>query len=181
MRSDAEAVLHELEDLTYIQGELSADNILLRGGVAAGLAYSDHSGVFGPALIDAFTLERKCAQYPRIVLHPDLLTRHATSGKRGREVYAKDGLPLTLSADDGFHFIDYLGNFPREVHSDPSPDREEIARSYMVPRKQHVEATIAKADVLSTVRTKYVWLAHYHNQVATDILGAAASDVLIDF
>jgi hypothetical protein len=52
-QTDKAAVLHELESLIYIQGELAAMEVLIRGGVAAGDVYADNSGVFGPAFIEA--------------------------------------------------------------------------------------------------------------------------------
>jgi hypothetical protein len=180
-RSDRKTLLHELEELTYIQGELAAEGILLRGGIASGLVLSDPkgNGIFGPALIDAYMLESRHAQYPRIVLHPALLELHAISRENGLGIYAEDGVLLTRASEDGFYFVDYLRNFPREVHEDPSPYREEYCRSYIVPRKQRIEEGLAQKEVLSSERTKYAWLARYHDEVAREILGEHATDVLI--
>lgn len=175
----SQALLRELEDLTYLQGELAAKNILLRGGIAAGRIYVGPMGIFGPALIEAYLLESKHAQYPRIVLHPDLSNRHATPGTDGLGIYARDGLRLTRTIGDDFQFVDYLRNFPREVHDYSWSDREEIARSYMVPRRESILRQLGLAPALSTVRTKFAWLARYHDDVARELLGAAARDILV--
>jgi hypothetical protein len=150
----------------------------------ARLAHADPTGVFGPAFIESYTLESQHAQYPRIILHPALMAEHATPGEDGRRLYADDdGLALTRVGDDGFDFIDYLGNFPRELHDEEFSsldERHETARSYMAPRKRRIEEAIKKASLLGRVRAKYVWLARYHNEVAREILGAKAADVLTD-
>ncbi|MBV8757096.1 MAG: hypothetical protein JO257_07475 [Deltaproteobacteria bacterium] len=177
--SDRETVLHELERLTYAQGELAATGVLLRGGIAAGLAHADATSVFGPAFIDAYTVESQLALFPRIVLHPDLVTEFGSDGARGRAVYADDGLALTRVGSDGLHFLDYLGNFPREVHTDASPDREEVAMSYMEPRKASIEQELVRRHLLDPVRTKYVWLGRYHNEVVVELLRTVVPSLMI--
>jgi hypothetical protein len=177
--SDRRAVLHELERLTYIQGELAATGVLLRGGIAAGLAHADAASVFGPAFIDAYTVESQLALYPRIVLHPDLVVEFGTDGMRGLAVYADDGLALTRVSSDGLHFLDYLRNFPREVHTDASPDREEIAEAYMAPRKALIEKELANRSSLDPVRTKYTWLGRYHNEVVVELMRAAVPSLIV--
>ena len=180
LKSDHELLINEIEELTYIQGELSAKGILIRGGIACGGIYTGEHEVFGPAFIDAYTLESKHARYPRIIVHPNLLKTHATSGESGYGIYAEDKLRLTREDTDGFHFVDYLANFPREIHFDPPPYREETILSYMEPRRQKIEEDIKNASILGTVRPKHVWLGKYHNITAKELLGEQASSVLIN-
>lgn len=177
-QSDRTAVIQELEDLTYLQGELAARGILIRGAIAIGQAHADSAGVFGPAVVDAYRLESTHAVFPRIVLHPDLATTYSTPGARGSGVYADDDVLLTRTSDDGLQFVDYLRNFPREVHEQTS-EQEETVRSYAVPRKALIESNLAKQFALSTVRTKYAWLARYHDDVAREFLGDRATDLLV--
>ncbi len=180
LKTDSELLAAEIEELTYIQGELSAKGILIRGGIACGDIYMDEHEVFGPAFIDAYILESKHARYPRIIVHPNLLKTHATFGESGYGIYAEDKLRLTREDTDGFHFVDYLGNFPREIHFDPPPYREETILSYMEPRKQKIEEDIKNANILGTVRPKHVWLGKYHDTTAKELLGEQASSVLIN-
>jgi len=42
--------------------------VLVRGGVALGPLYHDGSVVFGPAIIEAYHLESRCAKFPRILV-----------------------------------------------------------------------------------------------------------------
>jgi hypothetical protein len=172
-------ILEELEDLTYVQGELLGEEILLRGGVAVGPAHIGPDGVLGPAVLDAYTIESKLAVYPRIVLHPELANRFSTEGDSGRGMYARDGLRLTRPSDDGFQFVDYLRNFPREIHTDPSPYREETARGYMAPRKELIEREFVRLKPLDPLRSRYAWLGRYHNDIAREVLGNEAADVIV--
>lgn len=178
--SDREILLHELEELTYMQGELLAEGILIRGGVAAGPAYSDEAGAFGPAFIDAYLLESQHASYPRIVIHPSLTQSHGSRVGSAWSIFADDRVPLTSVASDGFHFLDYLRNFPREMHTDPPRQVKEIAESYMPDRKRLIDEQLKKHDVLSSVRAKYVWLGRYHNEVVREVLGNAGEQYLVD-
>lgn len=178
-KSDKSALLHELESLTYIQGELAAAGVLLRGGIAAGLVHGDETGVFGPAFLDAYSVESQLALYPRIVLHPALLAEHGTCGERGSAIYADDGLAMTRSGSDGLHFVDYLRNFPREVHTDPLPERGETAKSYMIPRKALIESELTKRAALDPVRVKYAWLGRYHNEVVSELLREEADHLMV--
>lgn len=42
--------------------------VLVRGGISFGPLYHDTSVVFGPALIEAYQLENRCAKFPRILV-----------------------------------------------------------------------------------------------------------------
>nr|WP_317187917.1 hypothetical protein [Acinetobacter gerneri] len=44
-------------------------NILLRGALTIGEIYHDENMVFGPAMVEAYELESKVAEFPRIILH----------------------------------------------------------------------------------------------------------------
>jgi len=176
--SSESILIQEIEELTYIQGELIRLGILVRGGIAYGDVYFGEQEVFGPAFIDAYTLESKHACYPRILIHPNLITNHATRSELGYGIHADDGLRLTRDDNDGFQFIDYLNNFPREMHSDPGDEREEMALSYMIPRQYRIKRGISKFGVLSTERPKYLWLGNYHDIVAKELLGNKANQVL---
>jgi hypothetical protein len=48
--------------------------VLVRGGVAIGPLYHDASIVFGPALVEAYHLESRCAKFPRILVSESLFT-----------------------------------------------------------------------------------------------------------
>src|SRR2546426_3373667 len=43
-------------------------DVLIRGGIAQGSLYHDDTVVFGPALVEAYTLESKRAKFPRVIV-----------------------------------------------------------------------------------------------------------------
>jgi hypothetical protein len=71
-----------------------------RGGITKGRLYHDHSMVFGPALVEAYRLERDVAKFPRILIPRSvaadggLYAREGTHWKKyfeGRFIQASDG------------------------------------------------------------------------------------------
>ena len=55
-----------------IQVSSLQQGFLLRGGIAVGDIYHDNEVVFGPALNRAYELESQIADYPRVVLDPEV-------------------------------------------------------------------------------------------------------------
>ena len=68
--------------------------LLIRGAVTRGLIYHKDNVVYGPALVEAYDLERRVAFYPRIVLSREAMVFRTTAGWR------KD--------TDGVWFFDFL-------------------------------------------------------------------------
>jgi len=91
----------------------------IRGGIEVGLAMNiDEGELYGPALACAHTLESKVAQYPRIVIGEELILylravsgQPASIGEENAHVeLAKRSLKLLAVDDDGYTFLDYLGD-----------------------------------------------------------------------
>jgi hypothetical protein len=62
----------ELLELVFIQAELIADGVLLRGSITFGDIFIDDKMVFGPALIRAYELEDQVAIAPRVIVDPEV-------------------------------------------------------------------------------------------------------------
>jgi hypothetical protein len=90
---DAEANL--IMDVMYLQMSLYIEGVLCRGGITVGDLYHDNNKIFGPAMVRAYELESKYANYPRIIVD-DCLTS-------GGSFFTTDF--------DGIRFIDTLTNF----------------------------------------------------------------------
>ncbi|PLX96052.1 MAG: hypothetical protein C0621_02610 [Desulfuromonas sp.] len=90
----------------------------IRGGIDIGVALEiDQDEIYGPALSRAYNLENSVAQYPRVVIGEELfkyLRLHANQvetdffSKISKET-AKSCLSLLALDDDGYPFIDFLG------------------------------------------------------------------------
>ncbi len=104
-----------------------SEGYAIRGGMDIGVGVEFWEGeIYGPALARAYALESKIAQYPRIILGDEIVNYiqlqrlreednvFSTMNKRFAEVCAN----LTAIDDDGYVFLDYLGEgFRNDISS----------------------------------------------------------------
>lgn len=159
---------HELIDLLHAQGDLVNKGILLRGGVAFGKIFLSGTKLFGPALIDAYELESKYAQYPRIVVSPKLIqelkiNELLRSDHHDLDEELKYIKALLRQSDDGIWFIDYLKAIEGEM------DNEALYPEYIINHRQLIVKNASKFNYLNKVLAKYIWLANYHNQIISGL------------
>jgi hypothetical protein len=78
-----------------------------RGAIITGLLYHRENLIFGPALIEAYKLERDVAKYPRIILSPDAASRLNMSIRlpNGDLTYFRN----IRKDNDGLDYLDVLG------------------------------------------------------------------------
>jgi len=91
---------------------------VLRGAIEVGLgAEMDRNEIYGPVLSTAYNLERKKAEYPRILIGNGLM-RYISAMKEMKEQdhasrlsrqYAEKSLGMVTSDHDGHMILDYLG------------------------------------------------------------------------
>lgn len=151
----AEALEHELHDLTVQQTELVGDGILIRGAITTGKLYVDKGHVFGPALVRGYCLERDVAVFPRVLISDELITRAFEAEVYG---YSRQG-------DDGVWFLDYLyGYFMTDLFGEGRGKYSyaEIIRRHKEVAEQRLEQMLNKPE---RVKQKAIWLALYHNNV----------------
>lgn len=86
-----------------IQMDAASDSVgwLLRGGITVGKFFIDDVMVWGEALLRAYALEDKLANYPRIVLD-DCVVRECME--------REELLPYCVEDFDGVYFLNYLHN-----------------------------------------------------------------------
>jgi len=155
-------LFHELLDLVQAQGDLINKGILLRGGIAMGDVYISGNTIFGPAFISAYDIESKLANFPRIVISPDLIKEAKTNNllkanHHDLEQELKYIGNLTTKGDDGIWFVDYCRAVQEEVNE---------PEDYVEFLKNHKSLIIENATAfkgLTSVSAKYMWLANYHN------------------
>ena len=92
---------------SIFQENLLKYNILARGGITRGEFFSDDVMIWGKALVDAYTLEKSIAIYPRIVIHPQVILESGVFANRG-EAVDKAILPWIHQDQDGLYYVDYL-------------------------------------------------------------------------
>lgn len=173
------AVFHEFLSLVHAQAELMNKGVLIRGGISYGdVSYADRL-VFGPALISAYDLESKFAQFSRIVIDPMLLDAYMNEphlravhhSLRADKSYIRD---LICQGDDGVWFIDYARAMRTEMD-----DPEQYPRFLSKQKALAIDGLRASSSFDSKL-SKFFWLAKYHNSVAQHCTDAECRRAGID-
>lgn len=157
-------MFHEMIDLVHIQGKLINHGTCVRGGVTIGDVHFDEKTLFGPGFVRAYELESAFANFPRIVIDPELiqglymdkslLSKHNTFSAE----LAQIGKMIQRDSD-GLYFIDYLRAVQDEID-----DPDDIP-FFLRRHKAIIAANLKGVSKLNPVAAKYLWLAHYHNTV----------------
>lgn len=161
-------LFQELFSLVHAQGELIDFDIIIRGGVSVGDIYISGGRVFGPALIQAYELEKKYALYPRIIIDPRLIQEHKTEKLLKAEWHSvKDELEimekLLRQGDDGMWFIDYVAALEGEL------DEYEMYPIFLRRHREIILAGAQKHFQLNSILSKFLWMANYHNQIISNM------------
>ncbi len=146
-----------IKKLIKLQATLLRDGVLVRGGIAKGLAHHVEDMVFGPAMVDAYELESKYAVYPRIIVEKDVVD-WATSDPREEEVHYLGELEGLLKSDV-YNDISYIDILNRNVN--------EISTNSYLSLMRKVKAIIEEGlkNKNKEVLKKYVWLKNYYNNI----------------
>lgn len=134
-----------IEQGARLQLNLAQKGFFMRGGFAVGLFHDMKDIVFGPALVEAYELERAHAVNPRVVL-----SEHAADCLRDYDA------PL-LTDQDGRAFIDYLA----PAFDNAAIDIDALLRRHRNAIAKNLESH--RGD--SRLWNKYRWTADYHNMV----------------
>ena len=127
---------------------LNKFDILIRGGVVKGLLIHTDNLLLGPAMVNAYNLESKCAISPRIVVDPKVKWSYDKINKNDAgETIEKEKI---LKKDyDGTFYIDYF-NYNLDFYS--GENEEEYFRTICKKVKENVESS----DI--SIRMKYLWM-----------------------
>ena len=163
-------VFYTLLEIKWLTMRLLSRKILCRGAVALGKFIHTENYLFGPALVEAYTLESKAAIYPRIILDRSVIEAGAeNSAEHHTPAQEKEFIQSLLEQDsDGMFYIDYFFKAQSEL-DDPDYDFPayienlgEVIRKGLMGSSHH-----GKADI----RVKYSWMRERYNgmvEVVTD-------------
>lgn len=158
------ALFHEVIDLVHAQTNLIAHGVLVRGGISHGEVHDNGEVVFGPAFVRAYDLESQFANFPRIVLGPEVFQGLRSDPRmRANHHDLEDEIryqsQLLRRGDDGFWFIDYL--FAARHELDEPAEYPDL----LVAHRDLVIKQALSAPASSRVLQKFLWMAGYHNSV----------------
>ena len=144
----------------------------LRGGVVRGPIYHSESGVYGPALLDAYHLESKIAKNPRIVLSEEL----AAEWGQGEE--GPDGQFRTWRIDsDKNYYFDFMQPFGGSTFF------ANAAGAWQQDLEKLRSVTLEGLSIhrgSKKILQKYIWLAQYFNEIRNQCVahGIQTADVI---
>jgi hypothetical protein len=155
--SDGEAELYQaIVRLSSFQLIMANKGYFIRGGFTAGPLHLSDNIAFGTALIDAYNLEDCKAVNPRIIVSEQMSIRLREYIKK-RPISDDSNLQHFILIDtDGFLFLNYLGLICQR-------DVEDDALDLLREHKRRVEACLGEFAHEPHIRSKYEWVARYHN------------------
>lgn len=167
---------HIFEVFADHQVALAMSGLFIRGGIAQGDHYMDDDIVFGDALLEAVEMDKSGAP-PRLALTPKVveLVRHHIGFYGGAE-----GAPHyrdLLEDGDGTIFVNYLDT-AFAVFSDTG----EIFTEIFEKHRHFIRANLQRFRGNAPVRSKYEWLAKYHNFICNEFpAGYSVSSDLYEY
>ncbi|MCF8224266.1 MAG: hypothetical protein K9J30_00155 [Bacteroidales bacterium] len=98
-----------LGELLYLHIELAKHNILIRGGISYGPLVHTDDIIFGPALVQAYQLESRAANSPRIILPQSVYEKDSEFNNLFLNKESEFQLEELLDLDeDDFYYLDYF-------------------------------------------------------------------------
>ena len=144
-------VIAIFKNIKYVQVELlSQFKILMRGGIVIGEIIHKESLLLGPAMIDAYILESKCAMSPRIVIDPKVsyFYRKEIKELSNQRIFENE---IIISKDfDGTSYIDYFNFYDIDFFLNANPE------SYFTRICEIIRDNISSSDI--SIRVKYLWM-----------------------
>jgi hypothetical protein len=135
--------------------------VLTRGGIVQGKAYHREAVVFGPAVIEAYLIERDVAKYPRIIV---------TEGVR--EEILLDPLisdrPLLRQDIDGCWFVNVLTPPVIKWRIVIAEHEEEDAQTYLIRVGEIIREKLVAEKPNIQHLSKLEWMRHHYNSVAAE-------------
>lgn len=158
--SEESEVFYTLLDIQHLLINLIYLGIICRGGIVFGKLVHTEKMIFGPGLIDAYTLESKAANYPRIILDESVLNvatnYHAHHHTPKLEL---DSVKSILGRDtDGMYYIDYFASAQSEL-DDPELDFP----GYLEKMSQIIGMGVKSSK--PDIKVKYSWLNQNYNKI----------------
>ncbi len=157
-------IFYTLLEIKWLIIRLIYKGVLVRGAVSFGKLIHNEKVLFEPALVEAYILESKAANYPRIILDRDIIE---LAGKFPSFIHSpKDEIEYVESLlekdSDGMYYIDYFSKAQEEL-DDPDYDFPIYIQTLgnIIRKGMNTYKHPSKADI----RVKYIWMKEKYNQM----------------
>jgi hypothetical protein len=122
--------------------------VLIRGGFSFGQLYHENGVVFGEAMVDAYHLESKHANHPRVLVSERIIERLTGIPDSERTFLLQDA--------DGRWHLNYFAEMIR--HSSNGPIDDEHAKRWKRTHLATINAQIDAANALGNARIAVKWI-----------------------
>ena len=147
-----------------------------RGAVTTGNIYHEKNVVFGPALIEAYLLERDNAKNFRFIINENDYKNACDSGEGDFKNFLQAYFRLD---DDGYYSFDYLykffGSMDNWVHTGENSNGYLNILGRLQKKIRHEIVNNSSADI----RNKYKWMEQYFIRAMTLVLKHSDDDEYI--
>ncbi|HTH95465.1 MAG TPA: hypothetical protein VL550_09540 [Rhodocyclaceae bacterium] len=157
-----------IEVATQLQKDFMQIGILTRGGIALGKMFHKDGILFGPAMVEAYTLESEIAVYPRVVVSEKAVIKYH---EFLAEFTPVENQALADKFRRDFDGVIHVHIFDQTAYEPLDPqfpsfelelDSDEVVRRVMLGRP------VGDDKETKRIQTKYDWLESYYYQSNRD-------------
>ncbi|WCB33603.1 hypothetical protein PGW91_05310 [Fusobacterium nucleatum] len=156
LHSESGCFLSLVLDIIYITIELLDKGVYIRGGMTYGKLYHENNICFGPAMVEAYSLEQE-AIYPRIIIDKKTIEKALESPGLDRYPITFEEIKNLIKIEDNIYYIDFLSNAPDEI------EEEEKVNNFFSNIKKNITSHLNNKDYSEEVLKKYKWFVNYYN------------------
>jgi len=156
---EKDSIFFTLMDIQLLVIDMTYRGFLCRGGIVLGKIIHNKNMVFGPGMIDAYTLESRAANYPRIIVSRQILDLASffTNDDPLFDIEKQNPTGSVGCDSDGMYYINYF-----------APDLFEMNKSeytfydFMLKLKTIIEKGLNSKN--QDIYVKYSWLKERYNK-----------------
>lgn len=146
-------VFDALLEIMWVQMNLVLRGYLCRGGIVRGRLVHTPSTLFGPAMVEAYTLESQAALYPRVILDAGIINAGVTAhAMHNTPMHEQQSIMSLVKRDlDGMYYIDYITGAQSEL-DDPELDYP----NYLFQLREIISSGILAQNPSVSIKCKWL-------------------------
>lgn len=180
---ELDSVIGAIVDIQHCIVELAKLGVLVRGAITEGDLIHNKNLLFGPALVEAYELEKRVSKYPRIILKSDVVDNFDKSKVSAKLVSTVEFnlSDLILKDMDGNYFVDYFFNvgYLKIIQTNSQTVKVNSFSQYydyLRSLEKLIKSNINSKD--SSIREKYGWMKENYNSRLNTFSDAKVSKII---
>lgn len=165
---DRLSLIDLLSDLQELAHSFIESKLLLRGVIIKGEIVHQNGIIFGPALIDAYLIEKDKVIFPRIIIDKEIV-REFKLEEATKSYFTKERI-LTIDPFDNEYFINYF-----QKYIEPNTDVKNTLNGYYYNYRWNIVNNGTKVNYVVKNRNRYIienfrgW-SNWHKQYPLDLI-----------